>query len=263
MPIHPPPRLRRLDDAVFKQTAYEVMQEVFKLHNTIGCLFDEAIYKRALAARIEGARVEVPINLTFRDYRKTLYLDLLVADGAIFEFKAAERIHERHRAQLMNYLYLLELPHGKLINLRPETVDHEFVNATIPRSQRISFRVKDEAFMQRPGLAYCFCDLFTEILRDWGTCLDVLLYEEALLHIFGGSQTVARPVEIRIAGTPVGNQKLNLLCDNTSFHITSIRTGLDRYEEQLKRFLKHASVEAIQWANVGRKLVIYKTITKA
>src|SRR2546421_11641228 len=104
MPIRPPPGLRRLENGTFKQVAYEVMQEVFKLHNTIGCLFDEAIYKRALARRLAGARTEVPVYLSFRNFHKTLYLDLLVADGAIFEFKAAEAIHDRHRSQVMNYL---------------------------------------------------------------------------------------------------------------------------------------------------------------
>ena len=43
--------------------------------------------------------------------------------------------------QLINYLHLAELPRGKLVNLRPETIEHEFVNALASRAKRTQFKV--------------------------------------------------------------------------------------------------------------------------
>jgi hypothetical protein len=34
---------------------------------------------------------------------------------------------------LMHYLFLTGLPHGKLVNLRPEQVEHAFVNESLRR----------------------------------------------------------------------------------------------------------------------------------
>ena len=45
-----------------------------------------------------------------------------------FEFKAAEAIHPKHRGQGIHYLFLFDLGHGKIVNVRNEEVEHEFVN---------------------------------------------------------------------------------------------------------------------------------------
>lgn len=142
MPICLPAGLRRLSDPEFKQVAYEVMQLVFAVHHELGWLFDESVYQAALAQRIRDSEREVPIEVSFETFRKLYYLDLVVAHGAVFEFKAAETIVDRHRAQLLNYLMLAELPHGKLVNFRGETVQHEFVNATLGRIERVAFGVE-------------------------------------------------------------------------------------------------------------------------
>ena len=57
--------------------------------------------------------------MQFESFCKTYYLDLLVGGGAIFELKAVAALAEGHRRQLMHYLFLTDLPHGKLVNLRP------------------------------------------------------------------------------------------------------------------------------------------------
>lgn len=37
---------------------------------------------------------------------KSYSIDLLVEGGALFEIKAVDHLHDRHRAQLLNYLLL-------------------------------------------------------------------------------------------------------------------------------------------------------------
>ena len=85
MPIHLPPGLRRLGDGEFKQTAYEVLQVAFAVHNEMGGLFDELVYRQAAAQRIFEAQTQVPLGVSFSSFRKNYYLNLLVAHGAVFD----------------------------------------------------------------------------------------------------------------------------------------------------------------------------------
>ncbi len=106
------------------------MGQVFQIHNDFGRYFDERIYKRELARRFPGVELEFPITISHGTFSKTYFLDALIASGGPFEFKAVELLAQRHRGQLYNYLLMLDLAHGKLANLRSESVEHEFVNAT-------------------------------------------------------------------------------------------------------------------------------------
>jgi len=101
---------------------------IFEIHGDMGRFFDERIYKRELAHRHPGVQLEVPIEVTHRSFSKLQYIDVLVDGGAPFELKTVDAITPRHTAQLLNYLLLAELPHGKLVNLKKESVEHEFVN---------------------------------------------------------------------------------------------------------------------------------------
>src|SRR5664279_147714 len=146
MPIKVPPGLRRLSYEQFAQAAYRVMDVVFAVHNEIGRLFDETVYQTEIARHLKDARVEEPIEVSFEGFCKTYYLDLLFGGGALFELKAVEALTDRHRAQLLNYLLLSELQHGKLVNMRLESVEHEFVNAAVAREDRINFAVENRDF---------------------------------------------------------------------------------------------------------------------
>jgi GxxExxY protein len=55
--------------------------------------------------------------------------------------KVASALHERHRQQLIQYLMLTDLHHGKLINFGGEKVEHEFVNCHETTEHRRSFQV--------------------------------------------------------------------------------------------------------------------------
>src|SRR6266702_3780864 len=118
MPIHVPPGLQHLSESEFREITYEVMEKVFAVHNEMGGLFDESIYQQAIFKRLSNALVELPIEISFEDFRKRYYLDLLVAQGALFELKAAESFTDRHRSQILHYLLMLEFSHGKLVNMR-------------------------------------------------------------------------------------------------------------------------------------------------
>ena len=103
MPIHCPVPTRLLSQEEFGALSYEVMADVFAIRNELGRFFDEAIYKQALAAHRPDVELEVPVDISFKDFSKRYFLDALVARGRLFEFKAVETLSPRHKAQLLHY----------------------------------------------------------------------------------------------------------------------------------------------------------------
>jgi hypothetical protein len=85
MPVSCKHVIRPLSQQEFGEIAYEVIGHVFAVHHELGRLFDEKIYQAEIAHRITNAVREVPIDVTFGDFTKTFYIDLLVDGGAIFE----------------------------------------------------------------------------------------------------------------------------------------------------------------------------------
>ena len=164
----------------FSEIAYRVMGVVFEVHRDLGRLFDERIYQREIAERLPNARLESPIDVTFDSFAKTYLVDLLVENKAIFELKAAEAIAPRHRAQLLHYLLLANVNHGKLINMRPDWLEHEFLNTTLTHADRTCFSIEDRDWDEGvvPGLR----EWIVSFLRDIGVGLDLSLYEEAAVH---------------------------------------------------------------------------------
>ncbi len=168
------------------------MGYVFEIHNEFGRFFDEKIYKWELNRRCPGVQLEVPIELTFEGFRKLYYLDALAEGGAAFEFKAVESLTDRHRSQLLHYLLMADLSHGKLVNLRTEQVQHEFVNTTLRANDRAEFEIADHGWQEighKP-----IREWYTAFLREVGACLDISLYEEALTHLLGGEEQTLQEV---------------------------------------------------------------------
>lgn len=261
MPIHVGAEIRRMDDEEFKARTYEVMGHVFDVQRELDRLFQEAVYQRELAFRIPDAQREVPVEVRFEEFCKTYYLDLLVGGGAVFELKAVQSLTEPHRRQLLQYLFLIDLPHGKLINLRPERVQHEFVNNTLTRSDRMSFAV-DNCDWRDLGTT-SLKDRMVAVLGDWGTGLDVGLYEEAASYLCGQPPGGEAKVEIRIAGRSLGSQAVRLVAPRIALRITALPPdGQPEYRAHLCRFLDHTDLDAVQWINITRQLVQFKTIEK-
>jgi len=262
MPIRLPSGIRRLSDEEFTKAAYDVMNVAFAVHNEFGRLFDEQIYENEIARRLGNTQTQVPLDVCFETFRKRYYLDLLYLNGALFELKANEAVTERHRAQLLNYLLMLEFPHGKLVNFRTESIHHKFVNAPISRTDRTSFAVETVEFKNSPGCPIQLPDLLVPMLRDWGTCLEVSLYEEALTYFLGGETAVLKPVEILGKFGRIGAQVFRLLTPDAAFKITGFSEDRPRYENQLRSLLQHTALNQMQWVNLGRKTVTFKTLQK-
>jgi len=257
MPVKVGAEIRVMDQEPYKALVYEVMRHVFAVHNELGRLLEEKIYQREIAHRVGDALREVAVEVSFADFRKVYYFDLLVGGGAIFELKAVEALGNRHRSQLLNYLFLSGLPHGKLVNLRPERVEHEFVNSMLTHRDRTCFIVADEEW--REFGSSDIEDRFVAMLRDWGTGLDLGLYEEAILH--GSADFSEAEIEIRMGRRSLGTQSMRLISPGVALRITALPPDhCPDFNGQLHRFLAHSSLRAVPWINVTHSQVRFRTI---
>lgn len=104
MPIRVGSDLTRLSEESFKEVVYGVTGVAFSLHNQYGSLFAENHYKHEMAAGCKKlgyvpVETEVPIEVTYREFSKEYYADLIVQGGALFELKVVSAITNDHRAQ--------------------------------------------------------------------------------------------------------------------------------------------------------------------
>ena len=259
MPVSVDMELVRMSQEEFGTVAYRVMREVFALHAELGRLFDERVYQHALAARIGDLRREVRIDVCFRDFRKQYFMDAVVADGAVFELKSVDALAPCHRNQLLNYLLLCGLEHGKLVNFRAERVQHEFVNTSLSLADRRDFHVDDAEWCPTDGFGDSEKTLLVELLRDWGTGLERPLYEEALIHLFGGKEQLIKEVDIVFDENSIARQTVALCAAKTAIRVTAFEDDGSGFAQHLTRFLNATQMEAIQWINIARNQLTLKT----
>jgi GxxExxY protein len=266
MPVHPSIATTRISQEDFKSLASEVMRHVFDIHNEYGRLFTEPVYKRELAARLPEVILEAPVTVAHGTFTKTYFLDALVRNSGLFEFKAADAIHPRHRGQTLNYLLLFDLAHGKIVNLRNQRVEHQFVNCPNRLSDLRSPNVRDAGWNGRVAGAQTFRDALMALIGDWGVGLDLALYEEALTHILGGERNVVRPVSVFGQSGMLAAQPMRLIAPRIAFQLTAIDEGrevgkpLVAFQKHARKLLDHTNLQAIHWANLTHRQITFTTL---
>lgn len=262
MPVTTRRLLRPMSQDDFAKRSYDLMGVLFGIRNKMGRLFDEKTYKRALAAHSQGLLLEEPISITFRDFTKTYYIDALVDDGAILEFKAVESLSTAHQAQLLQYLMLTDLRHGLLVNVRSEEVERRFVNSTMSHADRTDFTIDDSRYDGSMAVAALVRTTLVEVLRDWGTGLEIPLYVEVMTHFLGGEERVERDVPVTLDGLSLGHQRMRLAADRIAFKVTAFedQSSQARFETHATKLLSHVELDAMLWVNIARHLVTFRTL---
>ena len=253
MPITCPIHFARLTEDEMRMLDREVMRNAFATHTALGRLCDESVYQTHLShlLRVAGfqAESEVAVVLTFRNWIKTLYLDLVVNGRAIYELKTVAALTEAHIGQLLNYLFLTNATRGKLVNFRPASVESEFVNASLDNAERRRFRVLDSEW--RGGVE--FRRMVMDLVEDWGTGLDQSLYTQAIVHCLGGEDQVTRQLPMELNRVPLGNQRFHLVDATTAFLLTTFQDPLsERHQHQLRKLLAPSPLKGLYWVNIAR-----------
>jgi len=103
-----------------------VIGAAIDVHRAMGPGLLESIYERCLAYELELRGVVVQkqqfVSIRYKDmcFEEELRFDV-VADGCLLvEIKAVQEIHPIHKAQVLSYMKLLNLPVGLLFNFHSE-----------------------------------------------------------------------------------------------------------------------------------------------
>ena len=89
MPIEKMFKARYISEEEFREIDFQTMRFTFAIQNEMGRFWNEKIYQNELAYRCQKAgfnkvETEMPIKVSFKDFEKSYYIDLLINDS-IFE----------------------------------------------------------------------------------------------------------------------------------------------------------------------------------
>lgn len=264
MPVEIAQPIQQIDEQSFHRIDHIVTGEAFRIHNALGRYLNESNYQAALHQRISGANLrsvrEVKLPVSLDDFHKDYFLDLLVANAVIVETKAVARLTSKHRAQVLNYLYLCGLQHATLLNFRTERVEHEFVSTRLTTAERKQAIFSEAAFRPRSSRCTELPKWLRRMISEWGACLDPNLYRDALSHFLGGDQKVCQEIDVELDGTVIGSQTVHLVTSDIAFAVTSSVHQLEVTREHQRRFIRHSPLAAIHWINFNRLDVAIETI---
>ena len=106
----------------------KVIGLAYKVHNTLGFGFLEAVYERALSIELAKEGIEhltqAPIQVFYEGHLVGEYVaDIFVQNQLIVELKSVGKLATTHEVQLVNYLTATRTDVGLLINFGPTRVE--------------------------------------------------------------------------------------------------------------------------------------------
>ena len=121
-------------DFQYGEITGKIIEDAFRVHNPLGCGFQEVIYQRALAMELRlipldyAREFEMPI-FYLEEEVGTRRVDFFVENKISVELKAVVKIDDTNLAQAMNYLEVYNLEIGLLINFGSKRLEfHRFTN---------------------------------------------------------------------------------------------------------------------------------------
>ena len=101
---------------------HEIIAAAIEVHKDKGPGLLESIYEWCLIKELEmrglAVRNQKSVIIRYKRFEKEepLKFDVLVEECVQVEIKAAETVHPIHKAQLLSYMKLLDVPLGLLVN---------------------------------------------------------------------------------------------------------------------------------------------------
>jgi GxxExxY protein len=267
MPIHCPITIANLNAEEFAAVDYRVMGNVYASHNDLGRLCDECVYEADLKTRLltEGLKqvhTQVPVTVSHLSFSKTYQLDLVV-ENALYELKTAKRLTGEHETQILNYMLLLGLGRGKLLNFRPAKVEGRIRATSLSQEDRRKFTLLANTWQELTPACGALRKTLIDLLSDWGAFLDFALYQEALTHLLGGANVVEQRVPLARSGAKLGSQRFNLHAPDIAFRLTAFTEDQPGIENQLRRLLALTNLRALQWINLNHARIELNTLIRS
>jgi GxxExxY protein len=265
MPIECPVTFERMSQEAFQKLDFEIMKLAFETHRVLGRSCDEEIYHNDFADRIGAAElgatlVEVVIGVRHGSFYKEYRMDLVVGSQAVYELKVAREIAPQHEGQTLNYLLLVDCEHGKVINFGGASVGHRFVNNSITREERYRHTIRISPSWSGPdGLKQAILEFITDI----GLFLEAPLYNQAMVHHFGGADHALERRSMSLNGRQLGRQAFQMCGPDEAFRITTLSRNISAQRNSLERLLHLSDLKAMHWINFNRHQVEFTTLTRS
>ena len=112
---------------VYKDESYKIIGAAFKVYNTLGPGFLEAVYQEALEIEFQRQGIpyerekELKISYDGIELKQTYKSDFVCFGKIIVELKAVSSLDEVHRSQVYNYLHATGYKLGLLLNFGSAT----------------------------------------------------------------------------------------------------------------------------------------------
>ena len=125
-----------IDISELKQHMCDVVGAIHDVHKELGAGLNEYCYQEGLQLQLEESGIPFQRELSFhphyhgREMSAEYRVDFLCKDNIIVECKAVTELISNHRAQLFNYMRLLQFPCGILVNFAPQfaTIERYFLD---------------------------------------------------------------------------------------------------------------------------------------
>ena len=115
-----------IDIATLKQHIYDVVGAIHEVHKELGAGLNEYCYQEGLQLQLAEQSIPFQREQSFhpqyhgREMEAVYRVDFLCKNDVIVECKSVMELANIHRAQLFNYMRLLECPCGILVNFAPQ-----------------------------------------------------------------------------------------------------------------------------------------------
>ncbi len=120
----------------------EIIGAAIEVHRDKGPGLLEEIYEWCFTCELQLRKVHYSsqkhVQINYKSFSKEapLRFDVLVEDCLLVEIKAVERILPIHKAQLLSYMKLLDIPLGLLINFHVEKLTDGVSRLMLPNANR-------------------------------------------------------------------------------------------------------------------------------
>ena len=120
-----------------KDHVYDIVGALHSVHDELGPGVNEYCYQEALAMELSDRDIPFEREKSFhplykgRPMNAEYRIDFLCKGDVIVECKAVSALTATHRAQLFNYMRLLRMPCGIIVNFYPKfaTIERYFYDA--------------------------------------------------------------------------------------------------------------------------------------
>jgi hypothetical protein len=176
----------------------------------------------------------------------------LVVNQMLYELKVVASLLREHDAQALNYAMLQNIRLVKLLNFGESEVRGKLLRNAIGEPERRQPTMRKTGWEPLGERCTELIEHLKELIRDWGTHLDYRLYNEALIHHFGGESNCLLRTELITGSVSLGTHPVPHHDDEYGFVVTGFTRPQSGYRQHLEILLQHApSLKGIQWINLN------------